>query len=131
MASTLQLEIVTPEKAAFSGTASQVILPAWRGQLGVLPEHDHLLALLRGGIAIVQTPAGDTRFVLGRGFAEIGPDRVTVLTDSCEAADTIDKAQATAELTELQREFDDANLYAEGADRLELRLELARARVEV
>lgn len=131
MASTLQLEIVTPEKAAFSGEASQVVLPAWKGQLGVLPEHDHLLALLRGGIAIVQTAAGDTRFVLGRGFAEIGPDRVTVLTDSCEAADSIDKAQAQAELSELQAEFDQANLHTEEAVRLESRLEIARARVEV
>lgn len=131
MASTLQLDIVTPEKNAFSGPATQVTLPAWQGQLGVLPEHDHLLALLRGGVAIVQTDAGETRWVMGRGFAEIGPDRVTVLTDSCERADTIDKATAAAQLDALQRELDNANLHEEQARNLEARLEVARARVDV
>lgn len=131
MATSLQLDIVTPERNVFSGTVSQVVIPAWNGQMGVLPEHDALLALLRGGIAIAHTPSGEVRYVVGRGFAEIGPTQVTLLTDSCERADEIDKAAAARELQAAEKELDESSAYGERAAALEVRLELARARVEV
>ncbi len=103
MADTLQIEIVTPQAAVFSGEASEVLLPAWDGQMGVYPMHDTLLALLRAGSLVVTTASGTLSWVVGRGFADIGPDRVTLLTDSCTATDHLDKADAQKRLTEAQQ----------------------------
>ena len=83
MATTLTLDIVTPERAVFTGEVTEVVLPAWEGELGVLPGHDRLLALIKPGKAKLVTADGVSMFDFDRGFAEIGPDQVTVFSDSC------------------------------------------------
>lgn len=83
MAATLTLDIVTPERAVFAGEVTEVVLPAWDGELGVLPGHDRLLALIKPGKAKLVTKDGTSIFEFQQGFAEIGPDQVTVFTDSC------------------------------------------------
>jgi F-type H+-transporting ATPase subunit epsilon len=83
VAATLTLDIVTPERAVFAGEVTEVVLPAWDGELGVLPGHDRLLALIKPGKAKLVTKDGMSIFEFQQGFAEIGPDQVTVFTDSC------------------------------------------------
>ena len=94
--SDLVVDIVTPERVVFSGPASEVRAPGVLGEFGVLPGHTTFLSLLRPGIAAVDAPGGTRRFVVGRGFAEAGPDRIVLLTDACEAAETVDRAAAEA-----------------------------------
>ena len=100
MGTELQVNIVTPQSSAYTGRAAEVVLPAWNGELGVLPDHDTLLCLMKPGKLTIRSSEGDESFVLGRGFAEIGPDRVTVLTESCEAPADIDRDQAQQSLSE-------------------------------
>ena len=130
MASSLQVDIVTPQTAAWSGEAQQVLLPAFEGQLGVLPDHDQLLALIVPGVATVFTAAGSKRYVFDAGFAEIGSDRVTVLTESCIPADQVDKAQAQADLAEAEAELGSLNLATEAARLVMHRIAHAKARLE-
>src|SRR5687768_1513660 len=113
MASTLQVEIVTPERSAYSGQASEVILPAWDGEMGVYPDHDAVLALLRAGACTVTDPSGVHRFVVGRGFVEVGPSRVNILTDSCVRANEVDKAKAQKDLAEAEQELATADVLSE------------------
>ncbi len=96
----ITVDIVTPTQAVFSGQATSVRVPAWEGEFEVLEGHDIALSLLRGGITTLQTTEGTRRFVTGRGFVEAGPDRVTVLTDSCEDAASVDKSAAQVLMTE-------------------------------
>lgn len=130
MASMLQVAIVTPERQVFQGLAGQVILPAWEGEMGVLPDHDALLALLRAGTCTVQGAEETLRYVIGRGFAEIGPDRVTILTDACEAAGSVDKAKAAAELQAAGDEMAQYDAWSERYKQARLAYELARARLD-
>lgn len=125
----LQVDIVTPEKSAYSGEASEVLVPAWEGQLGVYPGHDSLLSLLRAGRCVVTTPQGVKRYVIGRGFAEIGTDRVTVLTDRCEPLESVDKAKAQADLEAAEKELADTDASTEKWNQANIALELARARL--
>jgi F-type H+-transporting ATPase subunit epsilon len=98
----LHVDIVTPTKLAWSGEATEVGIPGFLGEFDVLPGHEDYLSLTTGGLISVTDARGKThRFVVGRGFAEAGMDRVTVLVDSCVAADEVDKATA-------QRDFDAA-----------------------
>jgi len=125
----LQVDIVTPEASAFSGEASEVILPAWEGQLGVYPGHDSLLSLIRAGRCVVTTTTGVRRYVVGRGFAEIGPDHVTILTDRFESLEDVDKARAQADLEAAEKELLESEASSERWNQAEIALEHARARL--
>jgi F-type H+-transporting ATPase subunit epsilon len=130
VANTLQLDIVTPSSSVYSGPAAEVVIPAWEGQMGIYPNHDTLLALLRAGLCTVATPEGTTRYVIGRGFAEMGPDRVTLLTDSCELATEVDKGQAQSDLVEAQAKRDAATPFTGAYDQAVAAVEHAQARLD-
>jgi len=99
----LTVYIVTPERTVYSGPASDVSLPAWEGEMQVMPEHELLLALLRGGIVTLATPQGPQRWVVGRGFAEVTAVQVTILADQCEEPEGVDKAAAQAAMQDCER----------------------------
>jgi F-type H+-transporting ATPase subunit epsilon len=82
--SDLHVEIVTPRKVAWKGTATDVQAPGELGEFGVLPRHIPFLTVLQPGIVKVRGPSGVLRFQVGAGFAEAGPDRVVLLVDSCD-----------------------------------------------
>ena len=125
----LQIDIVTPTKLAFSGSASEIRLPGWFGEMGVLPGHDTVLSLLRGGMALVYVEGGEKQFVIGRGFAEIGPERVTVLTDLCEMTSSIDPAKASVDYATLEATMGGLNGFDASTEGTEAALEVARARL--
>jgi len=90
----LHLDIVTPERRLVSEIVDEVVLPGSEGYLGVLPGHAPLLTSL--GIGYVMHRREGTRhwLALAGGFAEVLPDRVTILADISERADAIDRARA-------------------------------------
>ena len=124
----LQVDIVTPEKLAFSGKAQEVRAPGWKGEFGVLPDHTMYLALLRAGRCVVVTEDEEITYVVGRGFAEAGGERVTLLVDSCELASEIDKEAAAKELHEAEAALTEANAWSHTHDIIQTRYDLARAR---
>ena len=124
----LQVDIVTPEKLIFSGRALRVSAPGWNGEFEIQPAHELYLSLLHGGTLTVVTDAGPQRFAIGRGFAEAGPDRVTILTERCVRAGEVDKAAAQATIKAAEDEMLVLNAYDEQAlARIEEQLERARA----
>jgi F-type H+-transporting ATPase subunit epsilon len=127
---TLQLDIVTPSASVFSGEVSEVVLPAWEGQMGVYPQHDALLALLRAGVCKVHAADGVRTYVVGRGFADIGPANVTLLTDSCELAADVDKAQASTDRAEAEKALAGAAFGTEAHNQAQVALEIAQARLD-
>ncbi|MCB9685394.1 MAG: ATP synthase F1 subunit epsilon [Alphaproteobacteria bacterium] len=130
MATTLDVKIVTPEKRVFDGQASEIVLPAWEGELGVYPDHDSLLTLLRSGSCKLVTASGVQTWVVGRGFAEIGGSSVTILTSSCVAASEVDKAKAQADLTAAEAELGGAEFGSEKLRQAQIMAENARARLD-
>ena len=126
----LQVEIVTPEKRVFSGEASEVLLPAWEGQMGIYPQHDSLLTLLRCGRCVVATKSGVKEYVVGRGFAEIGPTVVTLLTEACDVRDEIDRDAAQRDLDEAEKALGTMeDVYSEQYKQLQIAHEHAKARL--
>jgi F-type H+-transporting ATPase subunit epsilon len=129
--SDLQVDIVTPERLVFSGRAIELSAPGWEGEFDILPGHSLYLSLLHGGVLVLKTAEGDKRFVVGRGFAEAGPDRVTILTDRCVAPEDVDKVAAQKDLAEAEEELLGANAYDEASVSAILeRLEVARAMLQ-
>lgn len=94
MAATLKLEIVTPSGRVYDKDVDMVTLPGREGEMGILPQHTHLITLLGEGEIIARIGTREERIVVTRGCAEIGPERVAILTIFATAEDGIDEKKA-------------------------------------
>jgi F-type H+-transporting ATPase subunit epsilon len=94
MASTIRLELVTPERLVLSEEVDEVVLPGYEGEFGVLPGHTQYLAILNIGVLWYRKGSAVTRIALGGGFAEVTHDRVVVMADTAERAEEIDVERA-------------------------------------
>ena len=94
MASTLTLEIVTPEAMVYSEDVEMVTLPAIEGQMGVLPHHVRLMTQIVPGEMIVRKNGREIFLAVGGGLVLVTGDRVSIVTDLAIAADNIDEAKA-------------------------------------
>ena len=94
MAEVFQLEIVTPEKQVVSDTAEEVQIPGKRGYLGVLPGHAPLITELSVGEIIYRNGGQPHYLAVAWGFAEVLPDKVTILAEAAERPDEVDVARA-------------------------------------
>jgi F-type H+-transporting ATPase subunit epsilon len=127
----LNVDIVTPERVVFSGEVSEIRVPGEAGEFGVLPGHANFLSLLRAGVATLLTSDGDKRFVIGRGFAEAGSERVVILTDTYEDSDNVDKSKAQSDLEKAETTISATAEGSEERNAAELAAELARARLSL
>lgn len=120
-AKTIQVDIVSAEKALFSGRAESLVATAIYGEVGILPNHAPLLAELKPGEVRVKIDDTKTEiFYISGGMLEVQPDSVTVLADTAERAKDLDEAEAlkakqNAEriLHEKHTDFDYAKARAE------------------
>jgi F-type H+-transporting ATPase subunit epsilon len=94
MASTIRLELVTPERLLLSEDVDEVVLPGYEGEFGVLPGHTQYLAILSIGILWYRVGSAVTRIALGGGFAEVTHERIVVMADTAERAEEIDVERA-------------------------------------
>ena len=94
----IQLVVVTPERQLLRETVVEVEIPGLEGQLGILPGHAPLMTELGIGALSYKTSASSQPVVIAviQGFAEVLPDRVTVLAETAERAEEIDMARAEA-----------------------------------
>ena len=99
MAETLniQIEIVTPERLIINETATELTIPGKNGYLGILPGHAPLITELGVGHISFRTPDGKNRWLaVAWGFAEVLPDKVTIMAEVAERAEEIDVNRAKA-----------------------------------
>ena len=94
MAKTFAVEIVTPERSAYSEEADSLRVPAERGYLGVLAGHAPLLSTLRPGEVRVRRDGVEKRFATSGGFLEVTPKKAVLLVEAVEEPGAIDVARA-------------------------------------
>ena len=90
----LTLEIVTPDRAVAFEEVDEVVIPGAEGYFGVLPGHTPLLSTLKVGQLAYRKDRETFYLSVAFGFAEVLPDRVTILADTAERAEDIDVARA-------------------------------------
>ncbi len=107
-AMTLHLNIVSAEKAIFSGLAEMVIATGELGEIGVMPGHVPLLTAIRPGLIRVFQQGGEEQvYYVSGGILEVQPQVVTVLADSCIRAEDLDEAEAVAAKERAQHALQD------------------------
>ena len=107
MADKVKFELVSPEKLLLSEDVAMVVVPGGEGNFGVLPGHALLISTVRPGVIDVygqdQRAVTQRLFVSG-GFAEVTPERCTVLADEAVKLAEIDRAAVEAEAKSLDSE---------------------------
>lgn len=96
MAGGLKLEIATPTGQVYSQEVDMVTLPGQEGEMGILPQHVPLIALLGDGEIVARRGASEDHFLVTGGCAEITPHRVAILTIFATAENAIDENKAEA-----------------------------------
>ncbi|MGH9159907.1 MAG: F0F1 ATP synthase subunit epsilon [Vicinamibacteraceae bacterium] len=126
----LTLSIVMPEREILHETVDEVELPGSEGYFGVLPGHTPLLATLKIGELWYRKGQDKHYVMIANGFAEVLPDRVTVLAELVERAEDIDvpRAEAAKARAEERSRTPEAGLEYE---RVRAALEKANARLQV
>ena len=104
---TFHFELVSPDKISFAGEVDQVDVPGAEGDFGVLAGHAPLIALLRPGLMTVYAAGEKTRLVVLGGFAEVGPDGLTVLADVATWVQDVDGPALQARIAEMETRVND------------------------
>jgi F-type H+-transporting ATPase subunit epsilon len=102
VADKLILDIVTPYGHVFTEEVDEVIASGSEGEFGVLPNHISFLTTLRVGMLTYKKGTETGHFFVSWGYAEVGPDKVTILADSAEKSEDIDIARAQEAKSELR-----------------------------
>jgi len=127
--------VVSVERSLFEGEADFILARSTIGELGVLPRHAPLLAVLAPGeLRVDKTGGGSEVLFVGGGFMEVLPDRVTVLADVAERADEINLERAEQTRRSVQERLagqvgtEERVELEQALARAEARLRLARIR---
>ena len=131
---TIRCEIVSQDRTVFQGDVDIVILPGVAGEMGILPHHAPVLAILKYGVIKIRQNGKEELFAVAGGMAEVQPNVVTILADAAENVEDIDitralaaKKRAEDALAKVTPEDPDTYLRMEAAlRRSNLRLDVAR-----
>ncbi len=129
MAITMHLDIVSAERAIFSGPVEMVVATGDLGELGIVPGHAPLLTVLKPGeIRVTQMGGTEDIYYVSGGILEVQPNCVSVLADAVERADCLDEALAIAAKTRAEEAMADRNSEI---DYSMASIELARAAAQI
>ena len=123
------LEIVTPERLAYSDEVDSVQIPGSEGELGILPHHAPLVATLGIGELRIRKGGGEESFAVVGGFVQVRPDKVVVMAETADMASEIDLERAEQARREAERALESG--FHEGADLSAARAALQQALLRI
>jgi F-type H+-transporting ATPase subunit epsilon len=125
----LHLEIVTPERLAFSDDVDMVLVPGIEGEMGILPHHTPLVSLLGLGELRIRKGGQEESFAIAGGFVQVRPDKVIVMAETASMASEIDLEKAQEARKEAQRALESG--FHEGADLATARASMQQALLHI
>ncbi len=125
----LHLEIVTPERLAYSDDVDMVLVPGSEGELGILPHHTPLVSLLGVGELRIRKDGQEESFAIAGGFLQVRPDKVVVMAELASMASEIDLEKAQEARKEAQRALESG--FHEGADLSAARASMQHALLQI
>lgn len=114
MSENIDFELVSPERLLVSGAVEMVVMPGSEGDFGALAGHAATVSALRPGVvAVFENGAVTSRVFVAGGFAEVTPERCTVLADEAIALDDIDREAVEKSIVDFRDEMTAARDAAE------------------
>jgi F-type H+-transporting ATPase subunit epsilon len=130
MADTFQFEIVTPEKLVVRDVAEEMQIPGKNGYLGILPGHAPLITELGVGEISYRAGGNTHHLCVAWGFAEVLPDKVTILAETAERGEDVDVKRAEEAKRRAEERLKSGNPEI-NFDRAGVALERAETRLQV
>lgn len=131
MSDKVEFELVSPERLLVSESVEMVVLPGAEGDFGVLPGHAATVSSIRPGVlAVFDNGSVTSRVFVAGGFAEVTPERCTVLADAAVPLEELDRAEIEKLIPDLK---DDIAAARDDAEReaSEKALAIAEAKIAV
>lgn len=128
---TLTVRVVAPDKTVWDSQAEEVILPSTTGQLGILTGHAPLLTALDTGVMRVRADKNWVPIALMGGFAEVENNEVTILVNSAERGDTINREEARAAFSKAEERFNKSQQTDDRQERIQATQAYKRARARL
>ena len=85
------VEIISPDKSILKSEASEVTIPSYEGQMGILKDHIPLITFLRPGLIIIKQDSGEKIFFVEDGTVEFSNNNLLILTSTAKSLDSLDK----------------------------------------
>lgn len=125
-----QLRIITPDRVFYEGEVDMVEFNTTEGRIGILPGHIPLTVIVKSGILNISEAEGEKEAALHSGFAEILPDKITILAEIVEWPEEIDENRAEAAMERAKERLlqKDSNT---DLVRAEIALQKAMTRIQV
>jgi F-type H+-transporting ATPase subunit epsilon len=121
---TLTVNIVTPDGPVYDSEVDMVIAKSSAGEIGILPGHIPTVAPLEIGVVKLKKDGKNQFVAVNGGFLEVRPEKVTILAQSAEIAETIDLARAKEAMNRAEKRLQDKT---DTSDHLRAELALRRA----
>ncbi len=122
------LEIVSPDRLLLSQPVDMAVIPAAEGEMGVLPGHSPMIVLLQGGtITLHEGGRPTSQLYVSGGFAEVTPERCTVLADEAIPVAEVSRAEAEKRLAAAQAAVTAAGTNVTAYDQAASQVQAARA----
>ncbi len=104
MSEEFKLEIVNPEKSFLSKEdVTEVLVPAYEGDMGILKDHISIISFLKPGILKVFSKSGEDKYYLEDGIIEFKDNTLSILTSSIFSLDKIDKSYVSQSLSDTEK----------------------------
>jgi len=103
---TFKFDLVTPDRVVASGEVSQVLMPAYNGEIGILPSHSSMITKIVPGLLTIYSPKGDVaKMFVASGFADVNEFRCSLLVESAEELSSLKLEELEVELVELKGRY--------------------------
>lgn len=105
MSQEFKVEVLTPAKELITTTASEVLLPTQRGEVGILPQHEDLCGLLSTGTMKLVSSNKDYWFMISGGAFRVEQGTLTILAEYALGAEAVDTEKYTQQLASIDAEL--------------------------
>ena len=111
MSEEFKIEIINPEKSFLSKEdVTEVLVPAYEGDMGILKDHISIISFLKPGILKVFSKSGEDKYYVEDGIIEFKDNTLSILTSSIFNLDKIDKSYVSLSLSETEKLLSKENL---------------------
>ncbi len=91
MSENFVVEIISPDKSILKSEATEVTIPSYEGQMGILKDHIPLITFLRPGLIIIKENSGEKIFFIEDGTVEFSNNSLLILTSTAKSLDSLEK----------------------------------------
>ena len=91
MSENFAVEIISPDQSILKSEASEVTIPSYEGQMGILKDHIPLITFLRPGLIVIKENSVEKKFFVEDGTVEFSNNNLLILTSTAKNLDNLDK----------------------------------------